>query len=73
MPRFHFNTYGNRNHPDDEGVELPSWAAARHEAVRMAGLLIADGAERVPLEQGWHMEVTDERGRVLFRVDFTVV
>lgn len=71
MPRFHFNIYDGYSQPDHEGFDLPNWHAARLEALRLAGTILADEAEQISFERGWHMEVTDDRGLVLFRFDFT--
>jgi hypothetical protein len=71
MPRFHFNIYDGYSQPDPTGTEFPNWHAARLEALRLAGAILADEAEQISFEKGWHLEVTDEWGLVLFRFDFT--
>jgi hypothetical protein len=38
----------------------------------MAGASIEDSAKHSKLGEGWRMEVTDDAGAVLFRLDFTV-
>ena len=73
MPRFHFNVYDRICVLDTEGTELPDWQAARLEAVRYAGALLVDEAQHVARGEDWRMEVTDEVGLMLFRLDFSVM
>lgn len=73
MPRFHFDVYDGISLPDPQGRELEDWQAARMEAIRYAGEILKDDARRVMLGQGWHMNVTDEAGLILFRLDFNVM
>lgn len=72
MPRFHFNVYDGIEILDKLGVELPSITYARREAIRYAGGLLEDGARKDSLGSEWRMEITDESGLVLFRLDFLV-
>lgn len=73
MPRFYFSTYDGVSAPDLEGTELPDWNAAREEAIHLAGALLRDSAKQVALGEEWRMEVTDETGLILFRLDFTLL
>ena len=73
MPRFHFNVYDRVCVLDTEGTELPDRQAARLEAVRYAGALLVDEAQHVARGEDWRMDVTDEVGLVLFRLDFSVM
>lgn len=73
MPRFHFNIYDGVSETDQEGTELPDWWTARVEAIAFAGVIFKDEARRLALGEDWHMEVTDEAGLVLFRLDFSVM
>jgi hypothetical protein len=59
MPRFFFQVEGP---PDDWGTELPDLAAAKCEAVRYAGRLICEEAERFWDTADFAMTVTDENG-----------
>jgi hypothetical protein len=63
MPRFFFQVEGP---PDDWGTELPDLAAAKCEAVRYAGRLICEEAERFWDTADFAMTVTDENGLILF-------
>jgi len=67
MPTFYFSVCGER---DDHGYELPSLAAAKCEAVRYAGKLICDSADRFWDSADLTMEVSDETELVLFRLSF---
>lgn len=70
MPRFYFNVYDGVSTPDDTGTELADWKEARIEAVRLAGALLKDDAERVALSDEWRLEIADDYGLVLLRFDF---
>ena len=70
MPRFFFHL---EDAPDDVGIELPSLAAARCEAVRHASRLICDEAERFWDTADFHMWVEDESGLMLFSLRFSGV
>lgn len=73
MPRFHFNIYDGVSLPDPHGTELPDWHSARIEAIRLSGEIVREDAKRLALGQDWHMEVTDNAGLVLFRLDFSIM
>lgn len=70
MPRFYFNIYDGVSSLDDTGTELSDWQEARVEAIRLAGEIFRDDAQRIALGEDWHIEVADERQLVLFRFDF---
>lgn len=72
MARFHFNVFDGTDLPDVEGEDLADWEEARIVAIRRAGLIIADPSKRAALSEDWRMEVTDEYGLVLFRLDFSI-
>lgn len=65
MPRFHFNTQGQR---DEDGQILPSLEVAKCEAIKLAGRIICENAERFWAEEEWVMTVTDETGLSLFQL-----
>ena len=73
MPRYHFNVYDGVTMLDPDGVELTSWEAARLEAIRHCGEIFKDDPKRIALGEDWRMEVTDDTGLVLFRLDFSVM
>jgi hypothetical protein len=70
--RYHFNVYDSVVMLDKKGVELPDTTFARREAIRYAGVLLEEGARLESLGAEWRMEVTDESGLILFRLDFFV-
>ncbi len=70
MPRFHFNVHDGSDIWDTDGTELPDLRAARVEAIRLAGEVLKDESEHLASGEAWHMNVVDERGAVLFRIDF---
>lgn len=72
MPRYFFNVRDGMLTLDREGTELDDWRAAQIEAIRRAGLIVADHAERMKLGEDWSLEVTDEAQRVLFCLDFSI-
>jgi hypothetical protein len=67
MPLYFFHlAFGDRISPDEEGVELPSRAAASREAIAVARDLSEPGDGGDPRRwAGWFLEVADERGTVL--------
>ena len=66
MPRyfFHISTRGL----DRDGTELPDLAAARREAVRTLGRLMADFGPKTEHLTGSEIRVSDEAGRDLLVV-----
>ena len=72
MPRFFFHVHDGRAVLDEEGTELPDFDQARREAIRLAGQILDNEAPNLELAEDWHMDVTDESGLILFRLDFTL-
>lgn len=72
MSRFHFNVYDGISALDDEGTELADPQQARLRAIRLSGEILGDDYERLTADVDWHMEVTDETGLILYRLDFRV-
>ena len=72
MPRYFFNVYDHRELIDEEGSILPNWRVAQAVAIRYAGELLQSEAERLESGEDWHLEVTDETGLILFRLDFSL-
>ena len=73
MPHFFFNVFDGYDNFDTEGMELPSWQAAKVLAIRHAGEVLQSDAARIKPGDEWHMEVTDEQGLIVFRLDFSVM
>ena len=72
LPRFHFNVFDGITSIDQDGTELPDIHSARQEALILAGAMIEDSAKRNELGEDWRLEVTDDAGLLLFRLDFTM-
>lgn len=72
MPRFYFKVFDRRLMIDEEGTELTDVREALVEAVHLAGSLIRDDAESLAAGEDWRMEVTDERGLIIYRLDFSI-
>jgi len=70
VPRYHFNVEDGHSTIDEVGTELPNLTAARQEAVRAAGALIAEHAGRFWETAEWKVVVTDDKGLVLFTLHF---
>jgi hypothetical protein len=70
VPRYHFIVHDGSDIPDPDGTELLDLRAARVEAVRLAGQLLLDRPDTFWEGSGWHMDVTDHSGDILFRLDF---
>jgi hypothetical protein len=70
VPRYHFNVHDSSNIPDREGTDLPNLQSARVEAVKLAGQSLLDEAEAFWEGSNWHLEVMNDRGLILFRLDF---
>lgn len=62
MPRYYFHTLDGARDIDRLGHELPDDAAARHEAVRYAGGLLADDPTIVVGDEALRVNVTNEDG-----------
>ena len=73
MSRYYFNVQDGRSDIDRDGTELPDVQSARSEALRLAGAIIDDAGRRGDLGEEWRVEVTDDTGLMLFRMDFIVV
>lgn len=70
MPRFFFHVHDGAVIRDEEGAELSDLQAARTEAVKYAGRLLIDEADKFWSGEEWRMEVTDEAGLILFVLMF---
>ena len=73
MPRFFFHVCDGEDYVDLQGTELPDLTAARQEAVRFAGSLLAEHHERFWATGEWRLRVADERDLTLFDLTFFAV
>lgn len=70
MPVFHFNIHDGEILPDPTGHELPDIASAKRQAIGMSGQMIRELGEEFWKGEEWQLEVTDDRGLVLFTLAF---
>ena len=70
MPRYFFNVYDDVIAQDDEGVELPSEAAARLQALIGARDIIAAQVKHGYFVRSHWIDVADDKGQVLFKLTF---
>lgn len=73
MPRFFFNVSDTKTLFDPEGTELPNWQTARIFAIRYMGELLQSDAKNIAENDDWHIDVTDETGLVMMRLDFSIL
>jgi hypothetical protein len=71
MPVYHFNVRDGSEISDSDGTDLPDIRAARLEAVKLAGQMLLDRPGTFWEGSDWHLDVSDESGLTLFRLDFT--
>ena len=67
---YHFNIHDGQSYPDTLGTECLTVDAARIEAVRRIGRLLAEEAARFWTGDDWTMEVTDSTGLTMFSLRF---
>ena len=72
MPRYFFTIFDGRGYADTEGTELADLNAAQVYAIKYAGEVLLNEAERIRLHSDWCLKVTDEAGCVILRLDFGV-
>jgi len=68
MPRYFFHTADGGRDRDRQGVELADAAAAHKEAIRFAGTVLNDEPDLLGGGRDFRVEVTDERGDLLFTI-----
>lgn len=73
MPRYHFHLRDGQYTPDTEGSELPDTRSAQREAVKLAGAMLQEHADKFWTGEDWRLEVTDGAGLVLFTLQFLAV
>ena len=72
MPRYYFHVHDGSTLLDHEGSELPDLQAARREALQVAKGLLDSADRRKDLGEEWRIEVTNQTGSLIFRMDFLV-
>ena len=71
MPRYFFNLLHHPDGRDAQGSELSGIHAAREEAVRLSGEMIAEIDGTFWEAPHWQLEVTDHDRRRLFTLTFS--
>lgn len=70
MPRYFFHVRDGADYPDLQGTVLPDLAAARREALRFAGSLLAEVPETFWSGGEWLLTVADDTRLTLFELRF---
>jgi hypothetical protein len=73
MPRYFFHAEDGRVFHDDEGTELPNDAAARIEAVKIAGQLIEEDPALILDTCSMRLTVSNEDTLTVFLIDASAV
>lgn len=68
MPRYFFHVVDSTVLPDREGVELADLAAARIEAISVAGAMLRDHANEFWTTGEWKVVVTGDDQTILFSI-----
>ena len=71
MPRYFFNVYDGYSSFDQDGTELPDIYTAHSEAIRLSGEILREVGGKFWNGTEWKLEVTDEKGAVLFVLRFS--
>lgn len=71
--RYYFHLHDHAVTRDEEGLELPNYEAALHEAQLEARIMGAENVRDGHLDLSHYIEVADSAGAVLFRVKFADV
>ncbi|MCP1535530.1 MULTISPECIES: DUF6894 family protein [Methylorubrum] len=69
MPRYHFHVHDGRSEVDTDGTLLDDPAAAKLAAITLAGEILKAEAKKAAIGQSWSLEVTDDAGSPLFRIE----
>lgn len=72
MPRFHFHINDGHSTIDERGTELANYEAARRQAIALAGTVLVEESREPQVGNDWSVEVTDEKGLILYRLDIQI-
>lgn len=72
MSLYRFQVFDGRSEVQPDTLELPDLEAARREGIRRAGATLVLDAHIINPENNWRLDVSDDRGTLLFRYDFAV-
>lgn len=70
MPRYYFHVKDGRDFPDLQGTLLPDISAAKDEAIRFVGDLLARNSAGFWSGRDWTVRVTDSDDVELFDLNF---
>ena len=73
MPFYHFEVRTPSHVMITEGADLADDRDARVEAAKRIGALLHDHAGQLWLDQDWQMDVTDERGLILYAIHVSAI
>lgn len=73
MPRYYFNIHDGSSSLDENGTELVDIDAARRQAAQLMGEMLCDDPDAFWNSEEWHLDVTDERGLILFSLLFAAI
>jgi hypothetical protein len=73
VPFFNFEVRTESHVMLTEGAELADTHVARNEAARRIGELLTDHAGRLWVDETWQMDVTDERGLILYVIQVSAL
>ena len=73
MARYHFQVRTESHVALAETAEFPNATAARIEAARRIGILLYDHAHQIWVDEDWQMDVTDEKGLILFTISISAM
>lgn len=71
MPRYFFDSEDGNVERDDVGTELPDVAAAKVEAMRYAGAIVADRPDELAATGRFRVVVRDQDGNTVARIHIT--
>ena len=66
MPQYFFHVRKDSHRPDEVGLDLADAEAARRQAALALAEEMKDHPDQIWNDEEWHVEVTDDRGLILF-------
>jgi hypothetical protein len=73
VARYHFQVRTESHVALTETADLQGAHEARVEAARRIGVLLHDHAHQLWADEEWRMDVTDERGLILFTIQVSTM
>ena len=71
MPFYNFQVRTPTHVMLTQGAELPDSTAARVEAAKRIGELLTEHAHQLWVDEDWQIDVTDQRGLILYGIYVT--